>query len=95
MKSGRSQGLPFQGDIKGVIGKDRFLVVVALVQSYAASAPDIYGWYDFYLEPPVSALLRNYSIAEREETMCFMYIDNLSVETYNGQNDQSCRCYVY
>jgi hypothetical protein len=52
VKSRRPQGLPFESYIEGVIGEDRFLVIIALVKAYAASVPDVNRRYDFYFIPP-------------------------------------------
>ena len=48
METGRTHRLPFEGDIKGVIGKDRFLFIIALVEADTPAVEQVYGRYYFY-----------------------------------------------
>ena len=51
MQAGRPQGLPLQGDIQRVVGKDGLLVVVTLVEAYAPAAAQVDGRYYLYWAP--------------------------------------------
>ena len=46
MEAGRSQRLPLQGDLYRVVGEDRLLLVIALVEADAPAVSDVYGRYN-------------------------------------------------
>jgi len=48
VKSRRSLGLPLQGNVQRVIGKNGLLIVVPLVEPYTPAIPKVYGRYYLY-----------------------------------------------
>jgi len=54
MQAGRSQRLPLQGDLYRVVGEDRLLLIIALVEANALAVPDVYGRYNIRNSLPKS-----------------------------------------
>jgi len=54
MQAGSSQRLPFQCYLYRVVGEDRLLLIIALVEANALAVPDVYGRYNIRNNLPVA-----------------------------------------
>jgi len=53
MQTGRSQRLPLQCYLYRVVGEDRLLLIIALVEANALAVPDVYGRYNIRDSLPI------------------------------------------